>query len=37
MARAAIRDGDLVVGIEEWSLCVLLVSAAAATTTTLAW
>ena len=37
VARAAIRDGDLVVGIEEWSLCVLLVSAAAATTTTLAW
>jgi hypothetical protein len=34
VARAAIRDGDLVVGIEEW-LCVLLASAAAATT--LAW
>ena len=34
VARAAIRDGDLVVCIEEW-LCILLASAAAATA--LAW
>jgi len=34
VARAAVHDGDLVVCIEEW-LCVLLVSAAAATA--LAW
>jgi hypothetical protein len=33
----ACKFGDLVVAIEEWSLCVLLVSAAAAATTTLAW
>jgi len=30
VSRAAVRDGDLVVGIEEW-LCVLSVSATAAT------
>ncbi len=34
VARAAIRDGDLVVCIEEW-LCILLASAAMATA--LAW
>ncbi len=37
VAKAAIRDGDLVVAIEEWSLCILLVSSATAATTTLAW